>query len=637
MANSGNGFTSVFLDQNWTGGGPKYRWRYAWVYNAATDELELTLALQGYSTSYGGSVTIGMQFRSTGKPWVIVKCNDETVWSELNSVSGRHTVSGWQDIYAKTATINGTGGQASIIITNYGQSVMNGTALRTSDSTNEIEVDADRYSMISGPATGPFGTALSYSVAKYIPESTVVVTAECAGHTETLYSGAGTSVTWTPAIATYAPLIPSAVSAVATVTAETFLNGVSIGSSNTSTELSLPASVRPTISSVTPSDPEGFYTAYGAYVSGKSKVKLDTSAAGAYGSTVSNYSVTIDGVALTGASATSATLQNQTSVIRSVSYTVTVTDSRGRKSDAFSGSIALYPYTAPSLSGVSVVRSDAAGTPKDDGTYFLPTWSTQVYSALPRGQSVQITGAVQGVARAGWVNVGNVQNGVPFGGSYSSNTTFSAMLTITDSLGSSSSYIVTVPSATWVMKFRPDGNGVAFGKAAEADGVFEIDWKLRLNNGVEGIGASDVGALPETTTALPNPHKLTINGTEYDGSEDKTVTMSGMGMDLLWENKSPTSSMAAKTVNLDVTGDYPLYLVLARYSASDSTWVSCIAPSGQTGRIQLVGSTYQGNRMFTINGTTAVFGAGTYNNTSVSNSKTDNNYGIPVYIYGIRL
>jgi hypothetical protein len=58
---------------------------------------------------------------------------------------------------------------------------------------------------------------------------------------------------------------------------------------------------------------------------------------------------------------------------------------------------------------------------------------------------------------------------------------YTVRITATDSLGNTEVYYQVLPSRKWAMKFRADGNGVAFGKAAEYDKSFEIadDWYMR--------------------------------------------------------------------------------------------------------------------------------------------------------------
>ena len=61
------------------------------------------------------------------------------------------------------------------------------------------------------------------------------------------------------------------------------------------------------------------------------------------------------------------------------------------------------------------------------------------------------------------------------------------------------------------------------------------------------LTASDVGALPSTTTALKNPHALTFTGAvtdSYDGSASKTVAIPSVDMGLDGTSFNPVSNSA---------------------------------------------------------------------------------------------
>ena len=75
-----------------------------------------------------------------------------------------------------------------------------------------------RISSISA-TNANFGSASTITISRYNSSFTHTITASCAGHSETLMTkGSSTSLTWTPAVATYAPLITNAMSATATIT-----------------------------------------------------------------------------------------------------------------------------------------------------------------------------------------------------------------------------------------------------------------------------------------------------------------------------------------------------------------------------------------------------------------------------------
>lgn len=364
--------------------------------------------------------------------------------------------------------------------------VYKSTNQSVSGSTS-VKVGERNRSDLSGDTTGYFGSAVSLEITRYVEDTSVTIVSSCLGRTETIYSGTALEVSWVPNLSTYAALLTDGISAEATITATTYLDGSDIGSSSITTVLTIPESVVPTINNVVLTDAEEYFDSFGAYISGKSKLRLQTSSIGIYGSSIESVSVTIDGANYTGADVTSDILINGTSAARSVAYSVIVTDSRGRASDLTIGTISLYPYSAPALSGVSIDRSDASGTLNDEGGYFKPHWNTPVYSQFPEGQSIAITCDVKAADASSWSSVGAISTGSVFGGSYSANKSYDVRIKITDAVGDSSIYIVPVATATWVMKFRPNGSGVAFGKAAEDDNIFEVEWRARFNNGIDGL------------------------------------------------------------------------------------------------------------------------------------------------------
>ena len=195
------------------------------------------------------------------------------------------------------------------------------------------------------------------------------------------------------------------------------------------------------------------------------------------GASISSYSITCQGT-------TDSSSPYQTPVLTStsVSVTCTVTDSRGRTaSETFT--LSVYDYSKPSLSGISVFRCTANGTASEDGTYYSAK-ATSTFSSL-NGQNTCT------------IKVSHAQSGGSYGteytltsgtarviGSLSVDKSYTVRIIATDSLGNSATYTASIPTKTWAMKFRPNGQGVAFGKAAEHDKTFEIsdDWYLRYNN-----------------------------------------------------------------------------------------------------------------------------------------------------------
>ena len=156
-----------------------------------------------------------------------------------------------------------------------------------------------------------------------------------------------TSVSWTPALA-LANQIPSTTSGTCTITCDTYNDSTKIGTKTCTLTLTVPASVKPTISSLTTSRVDGNVpSTWGIYVQSKSKATLTINgAAGSYGSTIKSYSISGGGYSGTSSTLTTGFLNSS----GTITFTATVTDSRGRTSAAATVSITVIAYSVPSFS-----------------------------------------------------------------------------------------------------------------------------------------------------------------------------------------------------------------------------------------------------------------------------------------------
>ncbi|MBR6114274.1 MAG: hypothetical protein IKQ10_03735 [Oscillospiraceae bacterium] len=110
---------------------------------------------------------------------------------------------------------------------------------------------------------------------------------------------------------------------------------------------------------------------------------------------------------------------------------------------------------------------------------------------------------------------------------------------------------------------------------------------------------------------------------------------------VLWSNSAPTSSFAAKTVNLsDSVTNYDFLLVVLAFSTGTQDHSTDLIPvddilggAEYSLRINAASQNRTGGRSITVpTATTATFGTGAYNGSS-----SQNGYAIPVAIYGVKL
>ncbi len=158
-----------------------------------------------------------------------------------------------------------------------------------------------------------------------------------------------------------------------------------------------------------------------------------------------------------------------------------MTDTRGQTASE-TLSVSLCAYAPPAIQSASFVRCDPGGTGSESGTYLAVT-AAGLVSPLDGANSAAL--ALRSRTLSGSFGAAAaLQSGVrSVLGGFSPDTSYELELTLTDALGSTARLLYTLPTRRWAMKFRPDGGGVAFGKAAESAAALELasGWALELH------------------------------------------------------------------------------------------------------------------------------------------------------------
>ena len=155
-------------------------------------------------------------------------------------------------------------------------------------------------------------------------------------------------------------------------------------------------------------------------------------------------------------------------------------------------------YTKPRITNFSVKRCDSTGAVKEDGTYALVgfswacdkavssitiKWKLSTASSYASSITVTASGTSGTVSKV----VGS--------GALLSTSSYTIQVNVADTDGSAAKTL-TLNSLAFTIHGRPGGNGVAFGKAAELDGVAEFVYRIKAAFGE--IVSSPV-ELPEGT------------------------------------------------------------------------------------------------------------------------------------------
>lgn len=414
-----------------------------------------TALSNGTTIRYGDVLTISFG-ASTGYALASHTVNGSTF-----SSGGTHTVTG-------NVTVAATATQTASTIASSSSSVATQSAYSltmTRYSTSYYHKATFKIGNTVLATSGAFAASLSYTV----PRSWF-----------TNYP-TSTSLTVTVSVQTYTnsnctTTVGSPVTTTVTVTADsgmkpTIGNGFAVASANNS--------------GTAASSISGYVQGYSKATVTLTKNKLTM----APGASITSYTIVCQSVTRTvsspGATATATT--DTLTGTNAISITVTVTDSRGR-TDSTSLSVTPMAYVNPTLSAITVFRCTQSGTASEDGAYYSAK-ATANRSSLGGQNSVTLTVKHKAAAASSYGAATQLQSGTAqiLGGALDADTSYIVMLTVEDSLHNTADATVTLSTRKWSMKFRPDGEGVGFGKAPEHSKALEIPADWTLYNGTKKI------------------------------------------------------------------------------------------------------------------------------------------------------
>ena len=338
-----------------------------------------------------------------------------------------------------------------------------------------------RASTVSATSVN-MGSASSITITRASSSFTHTLTYSFGSATGTIATKTtSTSVSWTPPL-TLANQIPNAVSGKCTITCKTYNGTTEVGSKTCTMTLTVPSTVKPTITSLTAARVDGTVpSAWGIYVQSKSKATLTINgAAGAYGSTISSYSITGGGYSSTASSFTTGFLNTS----GSITFTASVTDSRGRVSTNATVTITVVAYSAPSFSKYISQRCNSAGTAADNGTYIKSTVNFS-YASCSSKNTITTATYYKKTTDTSWTNANKTfTSGTAFtfgGGNISAESSYEVKFTLKDAFATIE-VTDTLSTASVVMDFKSGGLGVAVGKVSETDRCFEVSdaWDVKV-------------------------------------------------------------------------------------------------------------------------------------------------------------
>lgn len=311
--------------------------------------------------------------------------------------------------------------------------------------------------------------------------------------------------------------IPNATSGTGTITAKTYNGSTLIGSKSISFTVSIPntSDFNPSISSVALSEAvSGLADQFGCYVQNKSKLSGTVTASGVYSSTIKSYKITINGATYTSKTFTTGVLTKS----GSNSYSATVTDSRGRTAST-SGTFTVVAYSSPKISTFSVTRCNSGGTENEAGEYAkvvlggnissVNSKNTYSYSLKYKKSTdtsyttYSMTNNAYSISKTITDIVADVDSSYDF------------LLTIGDYF-STVSKTISLETAFVLLNWKANGRGMAVGKVAEEDNLFDVNFNARFRGKILGALVQD-GSTTDDRKLSIDTGNYNINTSSYSG------------------------------------------------------------------------------------------------------------------------
>lgn len=319
----------------------------------------------------------------------------------------------------------------------------------------------------------------------------------------TTYLGTIASGTTTPSFSYTIPTdweknLPSSTSGIATFTLETFSASTSVGSKSVNATIKVRSGVVPSIGTVSISDTNSICAGIGQYVQSQSKLKFSIVTSGNQGSTITSVLTKFNGQTYSGSTFTTQAIQNS----GTLSYTITVTDSRGRTATK-SGSVSVTTYSPPSLTNVSAKRANSGyAVDESSGTYALLHFKVG-FTSLSNKNVTSFYIRYRASGTSSWTKINSWDNNYTLEQDYkagnlftSTTSTYEIAFGVKDKFMSDYSWqIVTVTSTYTLINFGANGHSMAVGMQSPNDSYFDLNLPGRFRQAINLMGNLILGTV----------------------------------------------------------------------------------------------------------------------------------------------
>ena len=288
--------------------------------------------------------------------------------------------------------------------------------------------------------------------------------------------------------------MPNTTSAIATFILETLNGDTVIGRKSINATVQVRSGIVPTIGNPTIEDTNSISKAMGLYVQSQSCIKFTIPTSGNQGSTITSVSTKFNNQTYSGSTFTTQAIQDS----GTLTYTITVTDSRGRTATK-SGSINVVAYNPPSLTNVSAKRANSGyAVDESSGTYALLHFKVGFTSLSNKNVTsfyiqYRASGASSWTKINSWANNYTLEQDYKAGNLFTSTTsTYEIAFGVKDKFMSDYSWqIVTVTPTYTLINFGKDGKSLTFfGQDGNNANRLTVNGDLAINSVKENTSST---------------------------------------------------------------------------------------------------------------------------------------------------
>ena len=288
--------------------------------------------------------------------------------------------------------------------------------------------------------------------------------------------------------------MPNTTSAIATFILETLNGNTVIGRKSINATVQVRSGIVPTVGNPTIEDTNSISKAMGLYVQSQSCIKFTIPTSGNQGSTITSVSTKFNDQTYSGSTFTTQAIQNG----GTLSYTITVTDSRGRTATK-SGSINVVAYNPPSLTNVSAKRANSGyAVDESSGTYALLHFKVG-FTGLSNKNVTSFYIQYRASGASSWTKINSWANNYTLNQDYkadnlftSTTTTYEVAFGVKDKFMSDYSWqIVTVTPTYTLINFGKDGKSLTFfGQDGNNANRLTVNGTLKVNSMSENTSSN---------------------------------------------------------------------------------------------------------------------------------------------------